>query len=147
MKNKNLLLIIISVLLAACETIALSTPPQIRLPPLAKVVACPPGGSNVITIVATAGQFSVAPPHLCIQGDEEEDVEIKVNFVGNHAANVISLAAKPFIDAPWLKASNPGSNPDQATITVPAGTAAATYYYTVTAIGWGTIDPMISIDD
>ena len=147
MKKNVLLLMSICLLLGACESMAPTRPAQVMLPPLKKIVPCPTGGSKVITIVANKAQFSVAPPHLCIEADPDKDTAITVNFTGNHGANVISLEAKPFVDAPWLSASNPGTNPDKATITVPAGTAHATYFYTVTAIGWGTIDPMISIDD
>ena len=146
MKKNTLLIMSISLLLAACESMAPATPPQVSLPPLQKLVPCPPGGSKVITIVANRAQFSVAPPHLCIHMDPDENTEITVNFTGNHGANVITLAAKPFVDAPWLSASNPGTNPDKATITVPAGTAHATYFYNVTAIGWGTIDPMMTVN-
>ncbi len=145
MKKNIPFLISLCLLLGACETMA--PPPQAKLPPLQNVVSCPPGGTQVITIIANRAQFSVAPPHLCVKLDPDEDAEITVNFTGNHGAGVITLVAKPFVDAPWLSASNPDTNPDKATITVPAGTAHGTYFYTVTAIGWGTIDPMISIDD
>lgn len=146
MKNKYVLLVSSCVLLASCESM-MPGPPQVMLPPLDNVVPCPTGGTNNITIIANTSQFSVAPPHLCIHVEEDQDTEIYVNFAGNHDPNVIHIAAKAFINAPWLSASNPGTTPDKATITVPAGTAAGTYYYTVTAIGWGTIDPMITVDN
>jgi hypothetical protein len=147
MKKNILLLASMCLLVGACESLAPRTPPQAKLPPLDKVVPCPPGGSKVITIVTSEAAFSVAPPHLCIVMEADKDAEIKVNFAGNPAANLVSLKAKPFVDAPWLSATNPGGRTNQATITVPAGTAHGTYFYTVTAIGWGTIDPMISVDD
>jgi hypothetical protein len=52
------------------------------------------------------------------------------------------------VGAPWLNATNPGNSPgpDQATINVPAGTSVDTYFYNVTATGWGVIDPMISVE-
>ena len=141
MNKKILLLITSSLALAACAP----SPPR---PTPDNRVACPGGGSNVITIVANTARFSVAPPHLCIKGDPNNDVEIKVNFTGNNAAGVITLAPKSGVTAPWLNASNPGPGPNsgQTTITVPAGTTEDTYYYTITATGWGTIDPMITVE-
>jgi hypothetical protein len=145
MKKIILMLLPICLFVGACDPSARKSEQlsQAKPPPLkAALVKCQKGGPKVITIVANNAQFSVAPPHLCV---EEED-EIKVNFTGNHAKGVITLKAKPDSDAAWLDVSNPGTNPDHATFTVPQGTTHATYFYTVTADGWGTIDPMISVD-
>ena len=142
MNKKILLLITSSLALAACAP----SPPR---PTPGNMVACPPGGSKVITIVANTAQFSVAPPHLCIPYDADDDTDIKVNFTGNNlAAGVITLAPKSGVTAPWLNASNPGPGPNsgQTTITVPAGTTEDTYYYTITDTGWGTIDPMMTVN-
>ena len=119
MKKNILLLTPICLLLGACESSAPTTPSKADLARVSKVVGCPPGGSNAITIVATPGHFSVAPPNFCIDADPNQDTDIKVIFTGNHDANVITLEAKSLAVAPWLTASNPGSNPDQTTITVP----------------------------
>ena len=136
MNKKSLLLRTCVLVLTACAT------PR---PNKENMVACGPGTTKVINIVATPGQFSVAPPRLCID-EEDLPAEIKVNFAGNHDPDVITIAPKTGVSAPWLNASTPGTNPDQTTITVPAGTATDTYLYNVTAIGWGVIDPMISVD-
>lgn len=142
--NKNLFwLVPICLLLGACEHVERDMLPQVKLPPLDEVVGCDKNGPKVITIVANKAQFSVAPPHLCVDGGDS----IMVNFTGNHSAGTITLNAKPYIDAAWLTATNPGTNPDQATIDVPTSAGGeVTYFYNVTAIGWGTIDPMITVD-
>ena len=143
--NKNILLLLpFFLLVGACESLAPKSEPlpQVSLPPLKDVVPCE-NGPKVITIVANKGQFSVAPPHLCVGPNDN----IKVIFTGNNDAGIITLKAKFFIDAPWLTATNPAGNPQQAIITVPADADLSTYFYTITAVGFGTIDPMITVDD
>ena len=144
MKKFILVILPICLIVGACDRLAqdLEELPQAKLPPLkATLVPCQNSGPKVIIIVATDTHFSVQPPHLCVQAGND----IKVNFTGDHDQGAIILKAKPFIDADWLAASNPGTPPDQATITVPQDTTDATYFYTVTAEGWGTIDPMITV--
>lgn len=140
MKKIIPLLTTATLVLAACA-------PQPPRPTPANMVDCEDNAPPVITIVANKARFSVAPPHLCIGYDPDNDTEIQVNFTGNHAAGVITLEPKSGVDAPWLNVSNPGTNPDKATIKVEAGTAKDTYYYTIKATGWGYIDPMVTVKD
>lgn len=145
MKKIILMLLPICLLVGACDPSARKSEQlsQAKPPPLkGALVKCQQGGPKVIIIVATKAQFSVQPPHLCAKVKDE----ITVKFTGNHDKGVITLKAKPYSVATWLDVSNPGTNPDEATFTVPQGTTHDTYFYTVTADGWGTIDPMISVD-
>lgn len=144
--NKNILLLLpICLIISACESLARDQPPPklAALAPLSDIIDCPGDGKKTITIITNKNEFSIKPPHLCI---EAEDV-IVVNFTGNNDAGTIVLKAKPFIDADWLSATNPGTNPDKATIIVPAETDPALYLYDVVAAGFGTIDPMITVKE
>ncbi len=144
MKKIILMLLPICLFVGACDPSARKSEelPQVERSPLtATLVPCEHGGPKLITIVATQAQFSVQPPHLCV--DDGDD--ITVIFSGHHDEGVITLKAKPDVNAPWLEVSNPGTNPDQVTIHVPEGTTKDTYLYTVMATGWGIIDPMITV--
>ena len=145
MKKIILILLPICLFVGACDPSARKSEelPQAELSPLkATLVPCQNAGPKLIIIVATKAQFSVQPPHLCAKVEDE----ITVRFTGKHDKGDITLKAKPYSDAAWLDVSNPGTNPDEVTFTVPQGTTHDTYFYTVTADGWGTIDPMISVD-
>ena len=141
MKKNNALLLAALLGAGACAPATMVTVP--RDGETVEVVECDQAAQKTITIVANKSQFAVKPPHLCVDPGDT----ITVNFSGNHPAGTFTIVAKPFIDAPWLSATNPGTNPDKATINVPGDAGGdQTYFYNVTAIGWGTIDPMVTVD-
>jgi hypothetical protein len=115
----------------------------VKLAPIDKAVDCDRSVTDTIVIITTEGQFSVAPPHLCAKAE----TPVTVRFSPRLPAGTVTMTAKPFIDAPWLKAANPATAPWEDSFTPPAEAKGSTFVYTITAIGWGTIDPMISVRD
>jgi len=140
MKNNNALMLVALIAVGACTPAKLV--PVIMDDETVNVVECDRSRQKTITVVATKSEFAVRPPHLCIDPGDT----ITVNFTGNHPAGTFTLMPKPFVDATWLSATNPGTSPDKATIHVPGDADRTTYFYNVLAVGWGTIDPMVTVD-
>ena len=155
--NKNILLLLpIFLIVSACESYG---PGRTPIDPK-KAVQCKDyekdndmkqgekyKGPKIITIVANKGAFLVAPPHLCVfHGDA---ITVNFSLEKNAAKGTATISPKTESTAPWLKASNPGGMvPQKATISVDGkANEEVPYEYKVTVIGWGVIDPMITVKE
>lgn len=146
MNKKISWVLAISILTSACAGMEGMHRVVEKLPPLKDTGQCVPAPQ--ITVTAQQANYSVVPPHFCA----DAGTEITVRFIGNKPAGTVILGAKPFIEATWLTASNPGgSGTQEATIKVPEDAGAPgddriDYPYSVTFVGELIIDPMISVD-
>ena len=143
--NKNkLLLISICLVLGACQSVAPKTKPATP----EKQVPCPGNGLHTIKIVTNKNQFSVEPPHLCVEAGKPIKVVFSPNAPpGTLPAGTVTVKPKPGVDATWLDAENPATQPWEVIIKAPASAKGQSFLYNVKAIGWGIIDPMITVDD
>ncbi|MDH5308511.1 MAG: hypothetical protein OEY08_00995 [Gammaproteobacteria bacterium] len=94
---------------------------------------------RTVTINVTRDDFGVNPPRLCVRPGDT----IRFKVVGNPNSVRVDVESKPITPASWLSGSTALDGSFE--VRAPAD-AEGTYFYDISVPGYGTIDPMISVD-
>jgi plastocyanin len=99
----------------------------------------PENAPRKVIINVTSQDFGVKPPRLCVSGGDV--VEFRV--VGNPHSVKVVVQSKAITPAGWLSGSTSFAGAFQ--VRVPDD-ASGSYFYDIWVPGFGTIDPVITVD-
>lgn len=142
MKTRSTIALLMVAALAGCAVAPRIGGPGLRGADIASMRPdCQPGmAAKTVVIKVRSDDFGVDRPLLCVKPGDT----VTFRVAGNPRNATVRVAAKSVLPASWLEGSVTGEN--SFSVTVPDD-ASGLYLYNVDVPGFGTVDPMISVED